>query len=162
RDITRRKRAEEALEKERRQLRDVVAHAPAAMAILDAEGSLIAHSEQWLMLWRLSPVALPARRHADSLPAALSDAVTRARGGAPVSAEEQLVERPDGSSVYVAWALHPWRAPGGDIGGVVVVAQDIDVLVRARQAAQETSRVKSEFLANVGQELRTPLNGVLG
>ena len=39
RDITRRKRAEEALERERRQLRDVVAHAPVAMAILDGEGT---------------------------------------------------------------------------------------------------------------------------
>jgi len=162
RDITRRKRAEEALERERRQLRDVVAHAPVAMAILDAEGALIAHSEQWLSLWRLSSVPLPARRHADALPGALAEAVARARRGTVVSSDEHLVERPDGSAVYVAWALHPWRAPGGETAGVVAVAQDIDVLVRARQAAQETSRVKSEFLANVSHELRTPLNGVLG
>ena len=57
--------------------------------------------------------------------------------------------------------MHPWRGPAGDVAGAVAVAQDIDVLVRARQAAQETSRVKSEFLANVSHELRTPLNGVL-
>jgi PAS domain S-box-containing protein len=162
RDITRRKRAEEALERERRQLRDVVTHAPVAMAILDAEGTLLAHSNQWLSLWRLPPVPLPARRHGDSLPAAFADGLARSRKGPVVSAEEQLIERPDGSAVYVTWALHPWRGPAGDVGGVVAVAQDIDVLVRARQAAQETSRVKSEFLANVSHELRTPLNGVLG
>jgi PAS domain S-box-containing protein len=162
RDITRRKRAEEALERERRQLRDVVAHAPVAMAILDGEGTLLAHSEQWLHLWRLASMPLPARRHGDTLPAAFAEALARSRKGPVVSSEEQLIERPDGSAVYVTWAVHPWRGPAGDVAGAVAVAQDIDVLVRARQAAQETSRVKSEFLANVSHELRTPLNGVLG
>jgi PAS domain S-box-containing protein len=162
RDITRRKRAEEALERERRQLRDVVAHAPVAMAILDGEGTLLAHSEEWLHLWRLASMPLPARRHGDTLPAAFAEALARSRKGPVVSPEEQLIERPDGSAVYVTWAVHPWRGPAGEVAGAVAVAQDIDVLVRARQAAQETSRVKSEFLANVSHELRTPLNGVLG
>ena len=162
RDITRRKQAEEAVERERRQLRDVVAHAPVAMAILDGEGTLLAHSEEWVSLWKLGPVSLPARRHADAMPAAFGEALARGRKGPVVSAEDQLVERPDGSAVYVRWAVHPWRGPAGDVAGVVAVAQDIDVLVRGRQAAQETSRVKSEFLANVSHELRTPLNGVLG
>ena len=162
RDITRRKRAEEAVERERRQLRDVVVHAPVAMAILDGEGTLLAHSEQWLHLWRLHTLGLPARRHADALPAAFAEALVRSRKGPVVSSEEQLIDRPDGSAVYVTWAVHPWRGPGGEVAGAVAVAQDIDVLVRARQAAQETSRVKSEFLANVSHELRTPLNGVLG
>jgi signal transduction histidine kinase/DNA-binding NarL/FixJ family response regulator len=132
------------------------------MAILDGEGTLLAHSEQWPALWKLGPLSLPVRRHGDALPAAFAEALTRGRKGPVLSAEDQLVERPDGSAVYVRWAVHPWRGPAGDPSGVVAVAQDIDVLVRARQAAQETSRVKSEFLANVSHELRTPLNGVLG
>jgi PAS domain S-box-containing protein len=162
RDITQRKRAEEALERERRQMREVVAHAPVAMAILDGEGALVAHSEQWLALWRLAAMPLPARRHADVLPATFADALTRGRKAPVVSTGEELVERPDGSAVYVTWAVHPWRGGAGEAGGTVAVAQDVDVLVRARQAAQETSRVKSEFLANVSHELRTPLSGVLG
>ena len=35
-------------------------------------------------------------------------------------------------------------------------------LSRAKDAAEEASRVKSEFLANMSHEIRTPLNGVIG
>ena len=66
RDITERKLLQQAIERERGQLRQIVTHAPVAMAMLDREGRHLAHSGRWLRyLRRRGPVggrAAPATR----------------------------------------------------------------------------------------------------
>ena len=148
RDMTERRAAEEALEQERRQLRDIVTHAPVAMAILDREERWLAHSEEWLRFPRM--------------PEAYREGVTRALRGEVVMRDEDIVAFDDGARMFVRWSAHPWRHSSGEVAGVVVSIQNIDVLVKAREAALEAARVKSEFVTNVSHELRTPLSGVIG
>jgi PAS domain S-box-containing protein len=148
RDITERRAAEEALEQERRQLRDIVTHAPVAMAILDREERWLAHSEEWLRFPRM--------------PENYREGVTRALLGEVVMRDEDTVAFDDGARMFVRWSAHPWRHSSGEVAGVVVAIQNIDVLVKAREAALEAARVKSEFVTNVSHELRTPLSGVIG
>jgi len=69
------------------------------------------------------------------------------------------------------WLSVRGRAQPSDDGGVRVigVTQDItrrhmaqDELVLAKERAEAASQAKSQFLANMSDEIRTPLNGVVG
>jgi two-component system, sensor histidine kinase and response regulator len=165
RNITERKRAEQALEREREQLRQIVTHAPVAMAMLDREGRHVAHSTRWLRYVGVrepSVVGRTLRELWPDMPERYDRILARAFAGEVVSEAEDALERADGSKVWLRWSVHPWRDVGGEVAGVVLAAQSIDLLVRARQAALQASRLKSDFLANMSHEIRTPMNGVIG
>jgi len=164
-DITDRKQAEVALERERQHLRQIVRNAPVAMAMFDSKMRYIAYSNKWLADYNLTYDSLIGRSHYEifsEIPERWKLSYQRALQGEVISHPEDLFKRDDGSQIYLRWAVQPWYEPDGTIGGIVMVTDIINQLVEAREAALEAARLKSQFLANMSHEIRTPMNGVLG
>ncbi|HCF30686.1 MAG TPA: hypothetical protein DEV81_26620, partial [Cyanobacteria bacterium UBA11049] len=164
-DITDLKHIQESLEREQQQLQEIIATAPVAIAMFDTQMRYLAHSQKWLSDYNLEGQFIINRSHYElfpDLPERWKAIHQRALQGEAISESEDIFERADKSKVYLRWAIHPWRNPEGEIGGIVLVSDIINELVEAREAALEASRFKSRFLANMSHEIRTPMNAVLG
>ena len=165
RDISELVRAKSHLERSHYQLRSIIRSAPIAMAMLDDSMRYMAFSERWVQDWRLPDSSIAGRSHLEvfpDLPDKWRAIYERALEGHVHACPEEAVSRPDGTLVQVRWAVHPWYSLDGGIGGLVLVSDRVDDLIRAREAAFEAARAKAQFLANMSHEIRTPMNGVIG
>lgn len=92
--------------------------------------------------------------------------ISAARG---IDARKIMVRRREGASIPVMFSTAVMRDEQGEISGYVFVVRDItelqrveEELIGARNLAERTSQAKSDFLARMSHEVRTPMNSIIG
>jgi PAS domain S-box-containing protein len=78
-------------------------------------------------------------------------------------------KRKDGTLYWEASAISPIIDAQGHTTHYIAIKEDItdhkrieEELIKAKERAEESDRLKSAFLANMSHEIRTPMNGILG
>ncbi len=148
RDITERRRAEEALEDSENQVRLFVEHTPAAVAMFDREMRYILTSHRWLKDYHLNERDIIGRSHYEvfpEIPERWKEIHQRCLAGAVETCEEDSFERLDGTMDWIRWDIRPWYVASGEVGGVIMFTE----VITERKSAEKAIRESEERYRNV-------------
>ena len=157
RDITERKRAEEALKESENQVRLFVEHTPVAVAMFDREMRYLLTSRRWLRDNNLGEQEIIGRCHYDlvpDIPERWRAGHRRCLAGAVEGSEEDIFEHPDGTFDWVRWEIRPWYAAHGEVGGIIMFSETIT----ERKQAAEALRASEERFAKAFQSNPQPMS----
>jgi len=171
-DITEQRKATIELQKSIKLLNDMMNNSTALIYMFDIEGTFIAVNRQFANLFNKTVPEIIGKKRESILPKEIAskhyanDQIV-IKNQKAFSFEEKNIEA-DGIHYYHSTKF-PLIDNENQIYGVCGISTDIterkkveEDLVKAKEKAEESDRLKTAFLQNMSHEIRTPMNAIMG
>jgi len=175
RDITARKKAEEAIDQERRMLRTLIDNLPDPIYVLDKEcRKVIANKADVENIGCANETEVLGKTDIELFPGKIgergyNDNRKIIKTGKPIFDLEEEFISGKGVKRWLQTTKIPLLDKDGNISGLVGIGHDIterkqiiEELIRAKEKAEESDKLKTAFLHNISHEIRTPMNAIVG
>lgn len=174
-DITMRKQTEVALRESEARFKSIFIKSPIGISVSDSiTGEILQSNPKFEEIIgrtneEISTINWMGITHPEDLQLDLDKIALVLKGEIQGYQMEKRYIRPDGSIVWVNMTIVPLPVELHEHPHNLCMIEDITdkknsemILIKAKEKAEESDRLKSAFLANMSHEIRTPMNGILG
>lgn len=146
------------------QLKAMIQSLPTPVAMFDRDFKYLAFSSRWLEEWKDYGKAKEGQSIRNDFRPEWIRNMEKAVKGEILGKDEDLVDFGNGNEVWLRWAMHPWKNARGEIGGVILMAENISSRKEAEMRLAQTSKLSAlgEMAGGIAHEINNPLSIIKG
>jgi len=169
RDITESMKAEKLI----RTLSKAIQQSPSSIVITNADGKIEFVNDQFSSIMQYSMEDVKGRNprifNPGHIPEEEFSAMWRTLRSGKIWRSEFMNRKKDHTIIWENLIISPILDANGTIVNYILIMDDItekkrmlDDLIKAKDKAEESDRLKTAFLQNISHEIRTPMNAIVG
>ena len=146
------------------QLKAMIQSLPTPVAMFDRDMKYLAFSSRWAEEWQGFGRAKEGQSALSDFRPDWIKTMEKALQGNTLSKDEELIEFAPGVELWLRWAIQPWKNANQEIGGVIVMAENINSRKEAEMKLTQASKLSAlgEMAGGIAHEINNPLSIIKG